>query len=137
MRKKISKKQKEISLPIKSIIGLSVSCLVGAVITIFFSFLFSYILSKSPEITKLSSVYFIVSILIGGLVCGFISTKLLSFKGLISGLLSSVPLIIIIFTIMLFFSNGRLNNFSVIVLFVVLISTTIGGIVSANTKRRK
>ncbi len=137
MRKKISKKQKEISLPIKSILGLSVSCLIGAIITIIFSFLFSYILSKSPEISKISSLYFIVSILIGGLVCGFISTKLLSFKGLISGLLSSVPLTIIIFTIMLLFSNGRLNNFSVIVLFTILISTTIGGIISANTKRRK
>ncbi len=137
MRKKIFKKQNEISFPVKVILGFIIPCLIGTLTTVIISFIFSFILSKSSEITTLSVFYFIISVAIGSLLCGFISTKMLTFKGLISGLVSGIPLSLFIFVIMLYFSNGKLSELSIIILAVILLSSTIGGIISANTKRRK
>ncbi len=137
MHKKITKKQKEISLTMKTALGLIIPSVVGTIVAIIVSFIFAYVLSKSPVISKFSIIYFISSIVIGGLICGYISTKMLSFKGLISGLLGGIPLSIFVFIIMLFFSNGQLNEWSIIILVLVLFSSTIGGIISANMKRRK
>ncbi len=137
MRKKIVKKQNEIKLPIQNILGFIIPCLVGVVATVLSSFIFSAILSKSSEISNIYIFYFIISIILGGLFCGFISSKILNFKGLFSGLISGTPLSLIVFIIMLFFSNGRLNGYSIFVLVIILLSSTIGGIISANTKRRK
>ncbi len=137
MRKKNNKPQKALSLSYKTILGLLFSTVIGFIATIIISLIFSFILSKSPEITGLSSIYFIVSIIVGGLICGFISTKILSLKGIFSGLISSVPLSVFVYSLMFFISNGKLNIYSFIIVFLILLSTTIGGIISANTKRRK
>ena len=137
MRRKIKKLQNEISLPIKTILGLIISSTVGVLTTVFISFLFSIILSNSAEISKYIGIYFIFSVIIGGMICGFCCTKFLCFKGIISGLISSISFSIFIFTIMLFNSDGSLNIYSLILLIIIIVSTTTGGIVSANTKRRK
>ncbi len=137
MRKKIFKNQREISFPVKTALGLIISSVIGIIVSLIVSLIFSYIISKSPIISKLSIIYFLGSIIIGSLVCGFLSNKMLSFKGLISGLISGIPLSTLIFLLMLSFSNGRLNTYSISVLVLILLSSTIGGIISANTKRRK
>ncbi len=137
MRKKIVKKQNEIKFPIQSILGFIIPCFIGLITTIVFSLIFSAILSKSSEISNIYILYFVISIVLGGLFCGFISSKILNFKGLFSGLISSVPLSLFIYVTMLFFSNGKLSSYSFIVLPLILLSSTVGGIISANTKRRK
>lgn len=137
MGKKIAKKHIELSAPIKTLLGILISCSIGVVVSLVLSVLFSYILSKSPEITKFISVYFIISVLSGAFVCGFSGSKLLSFKGIVSGFICSFPFSILIASVMLFASNGQLSVFSIILFIFIVVLCVIGGIVSANMKRRK
>ncbi len=137
MVKKRTKRHLELSAPIKSVLGMSVSCLIGILISILLSIFFSYILSKSPEISKFISLYFIISVLSGAFACGFTASKLLNFKGLISGLICSLPFSIVILSIMLLASSGNLSVYSIIILVFIVVLCVIGGIVSSNIKRRK
>lgn len=137
MDKKRTKKHMEFSAPIKNIIGILNSSLIGVLTSFLLSVFFSYILSKSPEISKFISLYFIISVLSGAFVCGFISSKLLNFKGIFSGLICSLPFAAVILSIMLFASSGQLSIITVVLLVFIVLLSVVGGIVSSNMKRRK
>lgn len=131
------KKHIEFSLPVKTIIGISLSCIIGIVFSLLLSVFFSYILSKSPEISKFISAYFIISVLSGAFACGFAGSKLLDFKGIVSGIICSFPFSAIIFTIMFLVSDGKLSVYSMMLFLFIVVLCAAGGIVSANMKRRK
>ena len=137
MLKKRNKRHTELSTPIKTVLGILISCSIGVFISIILSIFFSYILSKSPEISKFISIYFILSVLSGSFTCGFTASKLLNFKGLFSGLICSFPFSTVILSIMLFASNGTLSATSFIIICFIVLLCVIGGIVSSNMKRRK
>ncbi len=137
MSKNNKKRRIELSGPIKTIVGISISCLIGIITSLLLSIFFSYILSKSPEISSFVSVYFVISVLLGVFISGFLGSKLLQFKGLISGLICSIPYSLTTIFIMLFASNGQLSPFVAILLIFIMIFGIIGGITSANMKRRK
>ncbi len=137
MSKNNTKRRIELSEPIKSIVGIIISSLIGIAVSLILSIFFSYILSKSPEISSFISVYFIISVLFGAFVCGFLGSKLLQFKGLVSGMICSLLYLFITVFIMLFASNGKLSPFVAILLLFIVLFGIIGGITSANMKRRK
>ena len=137
MRKKSFKKFNELPMSVKNIIYIFISCFIGVLIALILSYIFSFILSHSQNLSKFTGIYFITSVIIGGFFCGFIGTKLLNFKGLISGLITSFPYSSIIFLLMMLLSRKMLNWYSIIFILGIIIITTIGGIISANTKRRK
>ncbi len=137
MLKKFNKNITQLSLPLKFISSILLTTLLSSGITILITFIFSYFLSKADKMTEYTVIYLIFSTIIGGFVCGFVGTTVLKFKGIISGLICSVPYIITIFLMMFIYSDGKLNSYSFIMIIIVLISSCIGGITKANFKRRK
>ena len=137
MRKKNFKRKNEMSLPLKNIIDLMISSVIGVIFTVFLTFVISFIISKSENLPNYTAVLFLLCVAIGNTLGGFIASKKCNFKGIISGILCSIPNSIIITIIMLFFTDGKISEKTIILFFIVLIFSTIGGIVGANTKRRK
>ena len=137
MLKNNIKPKNELPLYIKNVINLLISSLIGILFAIIMTFIFSFILSHSESLSKITNLYFIISVYSGGLICGFIATKLLSYKGFVSGLLSGIPFSLIIVILMIVISKQILNVFSYIFILGIIIVCTIGGIIGANTKRRK
>ena len=137
MLKKINKKYSELNVYVKNIIGIFISSLSGFCLSIVLSLIFSYILSKSYVIPDYIILFFIISVLIGAFLNGYIGNKLLKYNGLFSGLICSVLYTGLIILLMIFLSDLNLSVNSIILfIFVILFSVT-GGIVSANIKRRK
>lgn len=137
MRKKISKRKKELPVSTKNIIGILISSGIGFISIIILTFIASLILTKSSVLTNSIAIYFIGSVTIGALITGFIASKKCEFKGIISGIVASIPLIFFITVIMLIFSEGRLIPETAILYVGIIVFSAIGGIISANTKRRK
>lgn len=137
MSKKSSKINIEMSMPLKCFIGLIISSVIGILSTFFVSLIFSYLLSNSETITDYVFVYLIFSVIIGGFICGFLGSSFLPFKGLVSGLICSVPYTIIVYVIMFIFSQGNLNTYSFLLPIFIIVSSVVGGITRANLKRRK
>ncbi len=137
MGKTIIKKRIELNATIKTILGIIISSIIGVTVSLLLSVIFSYILSKSPEVSKFIGLYFVISVLSGAFVCGFTGNKLLNFRGIVSGLICSLPFSIFILLIMLVTSNGILSGISVLLFVFIIVFSLFGGIVSSNMKRRK
>ena len=137
MRKKITKRKKEIPVSTKNIIGILISSGIGSTSIIILTFISSLILTKSSALTNTVSIYFIGSVTIGSLITGFIASKKCTFKGFISGIIASLPLMFYVTVVMLVFSHGRLIPETAILYVGIIVFSAIGGIISANTKRRK
>ncbi len=137
MRKKIAKRKKEQSISTKNIIGILLSSGIGFIFIILLTLVASIILTKTLSITNLTAIYFMVSIAFGALITGFLASKKCEFKGLVSGIVASLPLILFTTVIMLIFSHGRLIAEIIILYLGIIMLSAIGGIISANTKHRK
>ncbi|MBQ3524248.1 MAG: TIGR04086 family membrane protein [Clostridia bacterium] len=137
MRKKIAKRKKELPVSTKNIIGILISNGIGFTSIIILTFISSLILTKSSALTNSVSIYFIGSVTIGSLITGFIASKKCTFKGFISGIIASLPLMFCVTVVMLVFSHGRLIPETAILYVGIIVFSAIGGIISANTKRRK
>lgn len=137
MQKKLNRRKSEMPLATKNIVGVIIAGVIGALITILLTVILSLILSKAEFLTESIKAILILTVLSGAVISGFIASKKCSFKGLISGLIAAVPFLFVINTIMLIFSNGRLKSSVVLLYLGAFICSLIGGIVSANTKRRK
>lgn len=137
MHKRPIKRKKELSIPLKNVIGVTVSSVISVIISIIISLIFSLIISKSSELPDSLLLYFIGCIALGSLAGGILSSKLCSFKGIISGLICSMPTSLLITFIMLFFSSGKLDEKTIFMYVIVIVSSVMGGIIGANTKRRK
>ena len=137
MRKNFSKRKNEQSATSKNITGLFLASGIGFISIVILTLFASLILSKTSVLTDSIAIYFIGSVSIGAIITGFIASKKCGYKGLVSGFIASLPLMFYITVIMLIFSHGRLISQSVILYLGVVIFSAIGGIISANTKRRK
>ena len=137
MSKKTTNHNINVSYPLRIIIGLLLSSVIGILFTLLVSVLFSYLLSNSEMISGYSVIYLIFSIIIGGFICGYIGTLYLPFRGIVSGLFSSVLYTIIIFLLLFIFSKGNLSPYSLLLIFITILSSSIGGITNVNRKRRK
>ena len=137
MRKKITRRKQEMPLTTHNLISILLSGFIGFAITVILTGVISVFLKNSSVVSGTMGAYFIACVMIGALVCGFIASKKCSFKGIISGLISAIPLIFLISIMMLVFSNGRLDPKSIILFVGIVICSALGGILSANTKRRK
>ena len=137
MLKKTTKRKNEIPITTKNIVGIGVSSLVGLIIVVILTLFASAIISKSAVMTSSIGAYFIGCVMIGGIVVGFSASKMCEFKGIVSGVISSIPYSFGVTILMLIFSHGQLSSKTILLFIGIIICSTIGGIVSANTKRRK
>lgn len=136
MQKKLNRRKSEMPVATKNIVGVIIAGVIGALITILLTLILSLILSKAEFLSQSIKAILILTVLSGAVLSGFIASKRCSFKGLISGLIATFPFLFVINAIMLIFSQGKLKS-SVILLYVgAFICSSIGGIISANTKRR-
>ncbi len=137
MLSKHKKRKSEMASQSNNLVGILLSNGIGLLFVIIFTLIASLVLTNSANLSNMSSILFVAIILFGAFITGFVASKKCNFKGIISGIISSIPYIFIITFLMLIFSNGRLNIYTSICYLFIFIFSTIGGIVSANTKRRK
>lgn len=137
MRKKIAKRKKELNLQTKNLLGFLIANIAGLLSTIIFSFLCSMILVKSQILAESLSGYLIGCVILGSLINGFIASKRCVYKGVISGLISSLSFALIITIMMLSFTKGQLASNAFIIHLVIIICSILGGIAGANTKLRR
>ncbi len=136
LNKKIKKRKLNFSVPIANIIGLLISSLIGIFVITILTLVVSCIISKSSNYPLHTEIYFCGCVGFGALIGGFISAKKCNFKGFVSGFISSFVTSFLITIIMLFFSSGKLNEKTLILFSLIVVCSTIGGIISANTKKR-
>lgn len=137
MRKNNKPKQKTNSAFSKNIVGITISSVTSIVILIVLSALISLILLKSENIADSYVMYFYICAVISSFIGGFISSKLCTLKGLFSGLISSLAYNFILTIILLFVSKGHLMALTGILYAISTAFFALGGIIAANTKRRK
>lgn len=134
MGKKIGKRKEYPDL-IKNLIGMCIAASIGIASCCIFTAIFSYILSKSQQISSNLGLYLIISAGIGAFFCGVISAKKCKLKGIISGAVSALPYSLIITVILLFTGGGQLIDKTGFIYLTVIILSILGGIMGANTKR--
>lgn len=137
MRKKAIKRKNDMPIMAKNIVGICISSLIGLILVIILTLFVSAIISKSAVMSNTLSAYFLGCVMIGAIIVGFIASKMCKLKGVVSGLISSIPYGFGITVLMLIFSHGQLSSKTILLYIVILVCSVIGGIVSANTKRRK
>lgn len=136
MRKKLPKR-KEYPEIIENFIGFVFSNVISIAITLIISVLFSLLLNKSEKLPDNLSWYLMGIIFVGALINGFISTFRCRLKGIISGLVSAIPFSLCVTVALLCFSAGHISSKTGILHLIIFIASAVGGILGANTKRRK
>ena len=136
MRKKLVKR-KEYPEIIENLIGVAISSVVGVAISFLLSVFFSFIINKSQKLPENLSWYLMGTVLIGALVNGFLSTFRCKLKGIISGLTSAVLFSLFITVTLLAFSGGHIEGKTGVLYILIFVFSALGGVIGANTKRRK
>lgn len=136
MRKKLTKR-KEYPEIIENLIGITISSIVGITITFLLSMLLSFIINKSQYLPQNLSWYLMGAVAIGAFSNGFISTFRCKLKGIFSGLVSAILFSLFITVALLIFSNGHIESKTGLLFVFIFVFSTLGGILGANTKRRK
>jgi|GEM_PF-5364396 len=139
MQKRTNKRKKELNPSIKIIVNFTRSSIIGTLVCLLFTLIFSFILTKRAMLNSeiIVLIYFVVSVLIGALVNGFISSRQGHFKGIISRLISSILYSLLILIFMLIASGNTLNSYCFILIVGIVIFAAIGGILGANIKRKR
>lgn len=137
MHKKILKRKINILNPASNLLGVILSSFIGVGLSTLFILILSYIISKSSNLPSHTGAYFLACIGLGSVLSGIISSKKCNLKGLLAGLFCSIPNSIFVTIIMLFFTNGQLSESTIILYALIIICSTVGGIIGANTKKRK
>ena len=137
MRKKAIKRKNDMPIMAKNIVGICISSLIGLILVIILTLFMSAIISKSAVMSNTLPAYFLGCVMIGAIIVGFIASKMCKLKGFVSGFISSIPYGFGITVLMLIFSHGQLSSKTILLYIVIIVCSVIGGIISANTKRRK
>ncbi len=137
MRKKPVKKKKELNIPAQKAIWIFLSAIIGTAVCVIGTLVFSVILSKSAQLSENAGIYFIVSVVLGGLVSGTVAARKTRLKGIVAGLAVSLVYCMTVFSVMLVFSKGQLKATTLGLFAGIIASAVAGGIIGANMKRRK
>lgn len=121
----------------KNIIGITLSTVISILILVILTAVISLILLKSEKIADNYIMYFYFCSIISAFIGGFTASKRCTFKGIISGLVTSVVYNFLLTVIILFVCRGHIRADIGILYAVTTVFFILGGIVAANTKRRK
>ncbi len=136
MRKKLAKR-KEYPEIIENFIGITISSVIGILITFLLSIFFSFILNKSQNLPESLTWYLMGVIIVGAFSNGFLSTFRCKLKGIVSGLVCAILFALFITIALLVFSDGQIEAKTGIIYLMIFVFSALGGILGANTKRRK
>lgn len=137
MQKKQRKKVKVSSGISGNVVGILVSALSAIIITFLLTAFIAFLQLRSEKIADSYIMYFYFCGVFSSFIGGFISSKKCTFKGVISGLITSLTYNFILTVILLFVSLGKLRADTGILYAVTTAFFALGGIAGANTKRRK
>lgn len=136
MQKKLSSR-KEYPEILQNVVWITISSIIAIIVTFILSFFFSLILNKSVTLPENPNFYLTGIALIGALINGVISTFKCKLKGVVSGVVTSIPFALFITIVLLSFSKGHIESKTGILYLLIFIVSAIGGILGANIKRRK
>lgn len=121
----------------KNILGITLSAESAIIILVILTILISFILLKSEKISDSYIMHFYFCSVLSAFIGGFISSKSCTFKGIFSGLISSLVYNFTLTIILLFVCKGKIRPDTGILYALTTGFSVLGGIVGANTKRRK
>ncbi|MCH5169838.1 MAG: TIGR04086 family membrane protein [Oscillospiraceae bacterium] len=122
---------------IKNAVGITLSSVISIIILVLLTALVSLFLLKSETVSESYIMYFYFCSAVSSFIGGFISSKRTTFKGIFSGLIASVAYNFLLTIILLFVSVGQIRANTGILYLLSTVFFVLGGIVAANTKRRK
>ena len=131
MSNKIKNKTKSNSPIIKILIGTAIGSVLMIVMFLGASGL---ILSRDLKGTSVAFLAFLC-LIFSGLITGFITVKQIKISGLLYGLLSGLPLCLLLMILTISF-GGRLGTNFIFGVLTLLFASAIGGILSVNLKRK-
>lgn len=120
----------------KYIITLFASSIIILTILCMLTFLSSKLILNNPIETEAYKFIMTLNIMISSFVGGFISSHRIKKNGMITGVLSGIPVLAII-TIVVFSLTKNITYFLPVVLCISIISCALGGIIGVNFKKRK
>ncbi len=125
-----STKKNRMSLPIR----LGISVLVGVLAFIIVTAIGALIvMKKDVEISKLPFIL-LIGCGVGSILCSFSAARKLSFRGIVSGIMSSAILSVIILVLLLFASGFYVSGWYAAILAVDLILGCVAGIIAKNMR---
>lgn len=114
-----------------------VSVFFGAVVTLACLFLFSFIMTKIDAPDGIISAMSSISICVGSYFTGFLISKKQRKNGLLTGILCGILIFCITFLISVIFVRCALSMGFFSKLVMILICSSIGGIVGVNSKAKR
>ncbi|MDK2802143.1 MAG: TIGR04086 family membrane protein [Oscillospiraceae bacterium] len=129
-------KEKNNLINLKCIKYMMISSIIGLSISIFITFLSAILIVKFSIPNYIQSIMSTISLALSGFTAGIISSKFIKSKGILFGFLTGIILsIYIILVSLLIFSSG-ITMLGISKLFIIIICSTIGGILGVNLKRK-
>ena len=107
-------------------------------IVIFFVLIavFAFVVTKKDFSDTVVEIMTLCALGISSFIGAIINTKKLKIKGVLAGLITAGEIFVIVLIVSLFGENGSLTLLTLKKLLVILIPGIIGGILSANTKKK-
>lgn len=98
--------------------------------------MFAIIISKTDVSDTIVEILTLLALGVASFFCAFINQKKTKQRGIVIGAISSAEIFIIIFIVGLFGSNGVFTLLMLKKLLAVLFASILGGILSANSKKK-
>ncbi|MEG1996168.1 MAG: TIGR04086 family membrane protein [Oscillospiraceae bacterium] len=118
----------------KKIKSIVIAVLIGEAVIVALLFLFSFLIIKVDVPLFLTNIFVATSAVIGGFIAGIISGRLIRKNGIVYGLIAGTIITITILIINIAFFNLELSLISALKYSLIIISSSVGGILGVNLK---
>ncbi|MEG0570727.1 MAG: TIGR04086 family membrane protein [Oscillospiraceae bacterium] len=118
----------------KKIKSIVIAVLIGEAVIVALLFLFSFLIIKVDVPLFLTNIFVATSAVIGGFIAGIISGRLIRKNGIVYGLIAGTIITITILIINIVFFNLELSLISALKYSLIIISSSVGGILGVNLK---
>ena len=129
-----SQKKKEMPMLLRPII---IGCTAGAIVTFLMLLLFALVLTLQDLPTVTMTIMSTLAVGFGALVAGICSARIYGKNGLITGAFSGLILFLLVLFISFFMSDSGFSVYSLIKLIIMLVCSSIGGVIGINFKHKR
>ena len=136
-KRKIKSPTNEISESKQFSIAVLKGFAVGAAALFMILSIFSLTMVKFDYSEKSVPIMAITSAVLSAFIAGFWSAKCIKKKGLMIGVVTSLPLAVIMITFVIVASGGAIGSLAVTTVMLMICFSALGGIMSVNTKSKK
>lgn len=129
-------KEKNSLINLKCIKYMLISSIIGLSISILIAFLSAILVVKFNIPNYLASIISTISLAISGLISGILSSRFIKSKGILFGFITGIILSIYIILVSLLIFKSGITMLGISRLFIIIICSTIGGILGVNLKQK-